>query len=246
MLEEVVKDRMGFENLDHFYRELKESLNVPREKVNFVEEIKWFVLNDNKPVSKLFDQVSGEESFLKTKLIESSKGEKPFKALAYLSQTRQNNGKETKPKKGPINSSRVNDKIASNYENGHMIGNCILKYIEKIDWQRNNIFFQTENSNHVGKCNDVYPQRILECILEFALIENADLKEKVKVENVYRLLGITEDSIAYKYKLALDNELVIKAQLIYSDTEKEIASGINFQISSKDEVFQWNVLIPNI
>lgn len=149
MLEEVVKDRMGFENLDHFYRELKESLNVPREKVNFVEEIKWFVLNDNKPVSKLFDQVSGEESFLKTKLIESSKGEKPFKALAYLSQTRQNNGKETKPKKGPINSSRVNDKIASNYENGHMIGNCILKYIEKIDWQRNNIFFQTENSNHV-------------------------------------------------------------------------------------------------
>lgn len=86
----------------------------------------------------------------------------------------------------------------------------------------------------------------MECILEFALIENADLKEKVKVENVYRLLGITEDSIAYKYKLALDNELVIKAQLIYSDTEKEIASGINFQISSKDEVFQWNVLIPNI
>lgn len=90
MLEEVVKDKMGFESMDHFYKELEKSLHVPREKVNFVEEIKWFVLNDNKPVLCLFKEVKvlGGKSRLETELGNSSKGNKPSIALAYITKSR--------------------------------------------------------------------------------------------------------------------------------------------------------------
>lgn len=248
MLEEVVKDRMGFESLDHFYIELENSLNVPREKVNFVEEIKWFVLNDNKPVLCLFEEVKvlGKDSKLNTEQINSSKGNKPSIAIAYLTKSRKHENKNRGTTK-PINSTAISDDEKEVYEIGHMIGKGILDYIENYqESKKNNLFYETPTANrNVGKKMDMLPQRILESIIEIALGENKQ-QEKKKINKLYKLLGDTNNSNGNRYELASDEELVIRAQLIYLDTEKEIASGINFQIASSDKEFQWNVLIPNI
>lgn len=248
MLEEVVKDRMGFENLDHFYKELEKSLNVPREKVNFVEEIKWFVLNDNKPVICLFEEVKvlGRKSQLETELSESSKGNKPSIAIAYLTKSRKYENKNRGTTK-PMNSTAISDDEKEVYEIGHMIGKGILDYIENYQaCKKGNLFYETPTANrNVGEEKDMLPQRILECIIEIALGKNKR-QEKKKINKLYKLLGDTNNSNGNRYELAPDEELIIRAQLIYSNTEKEIASGINFQIASSDKEFYWDVLIPNI
>ena len=248
MLEEVVKDKMGFESMDHFYKELEKSLHVPREKVNFVEEIKWFVLNDNKPVLCLFKEVKvlGGKSRLETELGNSSKGNKPSIALAYITKSRKYKKKNRGMTK-PINSTAISDDEKEVYEIGHMIGNGILDYIEIYqESKKNNLFYETKIANrNVGKEKDMLPQRILECTIEIALGKNKR-QEKKKINKLYKLLGDTNNSNSNRYELAPNEELVIRVQLIYSDTEKEIASGINFQITSSDKEFCWNVLIPNI
>lgn len=147
----------------------------------------------------------------------------------------------------PINSTAISDDEKEVYEIGHMIGNGILDYIEIYqESKKNNLFYETKIANrNVGKEKDMLPQRILECTIEIALGKNKR-QEKKKINKLYKLLGDTNNSNSNRYELAPDEELVIRVQLIYSDTEKEIASGINFQITSSDKEFCWNVLIPNI
>lgn len=242
---DVLIDQMGFRDAEHFYECLAEQFIIKNDQVKYNSGVRWFIIDDDKDLST--DSSINKNDSIAFSNLTDSLVKKPLSmsVLFYGNSTRSYKDRKKK-NPNPINQTSIQKKERKNFESGHLIASDLFEYIYSPPTDmRENMFFQTSYSNRSIGYGDMLPQRIIECIVEYAL-NNRNMRESKSVEKFYQVMNISKFSSAYYYRLPSEQHLWYKVSLLYANKENNIASAVYMQCRTSDNVLNFNVLIPNI